>query len=163
MIHVDTSKCTGCGRCETVCAFFHTGSINRTLSRIKVMHLYTMGIDGPVVCTQCEERYCMPCPVDALSIGSNGRVIVTPTVCELCGTCEKRCPIGAIEVTEEFVVVCDLCGGEPRCVDACTENAIIYQPEKPSPSLEQFKGETEGMNPSEKRYCYIKEKGSEGR
>ncbi|MEA1993627.1 MAG: 4Fe-4S dicluster domain-containing protein [Euryarchaeota archaeon] len=158
MIHVDISKCTGCSRCETACAFYHTGKTDRRLSRIKVMHLYDKGIDGPVVCAQCEERYCMPCPADALRIGPEGQVVVAPTVCELCGLCEERCPIGAIELAD-YVVVCDLCGGEPHCVEVCTEGAITYLPEEEGPSLKELKGKTKGMNSSEKRYEYIKKEG----
>jgi len=56
MIRVDLSRCTGCRRCEAACAFFHTGRINPELARLKVVHLYETGIDGPVVCQQCEER-----------------------------------------------------------------------------------------------------------
>jgi Fe-S-cluster-containing hydrogenase component 2 len=160
MITVDIGKCTGCGRCEAVCAFFHTGKTNRTLSRIKVMRLYERGIDGPVVCAQCEERYCMPCPVHALRIGPRGQIIVSPTVCERCGLCEERCPIGAIECGD-LVYVCDLCGGKPRCVEACTEGALTYT-ENTGPSLQEMAKKTEGMNPSEKRHEYIKKKGSDG-
>lgn len=159
MIRVDLSRCTGCRRCETACAFFHTGKIDRNLSRIKVVQIYEKGIDGPVVCAQCEERYCMPCPVSALSIGSKGQIVVAPTICVLCGRCEKACPIGAIELRNDLVFVCDLCGGDPKCVEACTEGAITYT-EDEGPSLGEIAKKAEPMNPSEKRYHYIKREGS---
>ncbi len=104
----------------------------------------------------------MHCPVDALTLGPNGQVIVSPTVCILCGTCQKACPIGAIELFEEFVYVCDLCGGDPRCVQACTENAITYQPEITEEiSLEEIKQQTGKMNPSQKRQFYLSQMGAE--
>ncbi len=159
MICVDVSKCTGCRRCETACAFFHTGRVSRNLSRIKVMHVYETGIDGPVVCCQCQERSCMPCPVHALTIGSLGQIIHTPTVCTLCGACETQCPIGAIEVGDEGVYVCDLCGGRPQCVEACTEGAITYDPEGEHPSLKAY-SKTEKRTPSEKRHSYIADRGA---
>ena len=156
MIRVDLSKCTGCRRCETACAFFHTGRINQRLARIKVLNLYETGIDGPVACIQCKERFCMCCPVDALTLGSLGQVIVSPTVCTLCGVCEKACPIGAIELFDGFVYVCDLCGGRTKCVEACTEGAITFTAEKGEElSLAGLKKKTLKMNPSQKRHLYL--------
>lgn len=164
MIVVDVSKCTGCRRCETTCSFYHTGRVNRHLARIKVTHLYEMGIDGPILCQQCQERYCMTCPVDALTIGKYGQVIVSPTVCTLCGVCEKACPIGAIEQFNGFIYVCDLCGGQPKCVDACTEGALTFRVDKIEHcSLSTFKIETKQMNPSQKRSFYLKQLGLEVR
>jgi carbon-monoxide dehydrogenase iron sulfur subunit len=160
MIQIDISKCTGCRRCEAACSFFHTGKINSHLARIKITHLYEIGVDGPVLCIQCKEQYCNRCPEDAISIGPLGQVIVSPTLCTLCGVCEKACPIGAIEIFNEIVTVCDLCGGKPRCVEACTEGAITYNPNGGKPlSLAQSKKETRGMNTSQKRNLFIKKQG----
>ena len=140
MIKTDIGKCTGCRSCETTCSFYHSGAINRNASRIKVEHVYNTGVDGPAVCVQCKERYCMDCPADAIQLGENGQIVVIPTLCILCGKCEKSCPIGAIEIFNDIVYVCDLCGGSPRCVDACTENAISYDGfEKKRISLEKLR------------------------
>lgn len=156
MIKVDIGKCTGCRMCETACSFFHTGAVNRHMSRIKVMHHYGTGVDGPVLCRQCEERYCMDCPSSALSIGSLGQVIASPTICTLCKKCERNCPIGAIEVFNGIVYVCDLCGGSPRCVAACSEGALSFVPdETETVSLQKLQKESKKMNPSEKRSLYI--------
>ena len=162
MIRIDIEKCTGCRRCEAACVFFHTGRINRQKSRIKVLNLYEIGLDGPVLCNQCQERYCLRCPDDALSIGKLGQVIVSPTVCSLCGVCEKLCPIGAVEIFEDIVYVCDLCGGSPKCVEACTEGAIQFESQARTepPSLAPFLKETKKMNPSQKRCLYLKSQGS---
>jgi Fe-S-cluster-containing dehydrogenase component len=63
--------------------------------------------------------------------------------------------MGALEIFNKFVYVCDLCGGKPKCVDACTEGAIVYEPESiEHVSLEKIKKETAKMNPSEKRRFY---------
>ena len=72
MIKVDISKCTGCKKCETVCAFVHSGKVSNRLARIKVLNLYEIGVDAPVACVQCEERYCLLCPEDAISVGPHG-------------------------------------------------------------------------------------------
>lgn len=159
MITIDISKCTGCKRCETACAFYHTGKVSNHLARIKVINLYNQGIDGPVVCQQCQERYCLDCPVEAISIGAQGQIIVAPTVCILCGRCEQNCPIGAIELFNGYVFVCDLCGGDPKCVQACTEGAIKYYPKAKSPSLMHYDESTKKMNPSQKRMNFVKDQG----
>jgi Fe-S-cluster-containing hydrogenase component 2 len=150
MIRVELSRCTGCRRCEAACAFFHTGRINPELARIRVTNLYESGVDGPIVCQQCRERYCLACPESALSLGPQGEVICSPTSCTLCGSCEKACPIGAVTIFRGFVYVCDLCGGDPKCVAACTEKALVYE-RGIRPSLREFRRETRGMNPQEKR------------
>lgn len=156
MIQVDLHKCTGCKKCEVACAFFHTGKTGNRLARIKVANLYELGIDGPVVCLQCEEKYCLKCPEKALALGPLGQIIVSPTVCNLCGVCEKACPIGAIEIFKDIVYVCDLCGRKPKCVDACTEGAITFAGGKNGPSLETIKKETNKMSPSQKREYHLK-------
>jgi Fe-S-cluster-containing hydrogenase component 2 len=164
MIEIDLEKCTGCKKCECTCAFFHTGRINHQLSRIKVQNLYDHGIDTPVVCVQCKERYCMHCPDNALSLGPDGQALVSPTLCQLCGTCERACPIGAIEIFKELVYVCDLCGGEPKCVEACTEGAIRFvRQKKDAVSLADKRKGKARMGSGQKRYAYAEELGKETR
>ena len=131
---------------------------------MKVMNLYEIGIDGPAVCNQCQERYCNCCPEEAINTGSLGQVDVSSTLCNLCGACEKACPIGAIEIFNDFVYVCDLCGGRPRCVEACTEGAITFKNKsRKRTSLAIFRKETKKMNPSQKRHFYLKNLGLEVR
>jgi carbon-monoxide dehydrogenase iron sulfur subunit len=155
MIALDLSKCSGCSRCEVHCSFFHSGKIGRSGARIKVVKIEDIGIDYPVVCQQCQERYCTKCPEKAIEVGSRGQVIVSPTLCTACGTCEILCPIGAIELFEEIPHVCDLCGGDPRCVKACTLDAVHYEPEISEVfSLKEFKKGSRGLKPEEKRLRY---------
>jgi carbon-monoxide dehydrogenase iron sulfur subunit len=160
LIEIDLNSCTGCKKCEVACAFFHTGRVSNRLSRIKVLNLYETGIDGPVVCLQCEEKFCLQCPVEALSSGPLGQIIASPTVCTLCGICEKSCPIGAIEIHDDIVYVCDLCGGKPRCVEACTEGALKFAEKEQGPSLERIRKETGNMSSSQKRWHYLKKLGA---
>lgn len=156
MITLELSKCSGCSRCEVNCSFFHSGKIGRSGARIKVVKIEDIGIDYPVVCQQCNERYCTKCPENAIEIGALGQVVVSPTLCTACGTCEVMCPIGAIELYEEIPHVCDLCGGDPRCIRACTLDAIRYEPDgNEAVSLTEFKKGSRGLDPEQKRLGYV--------
>ena len=155
MITLALENCSGCNRCEVHCSFFHSGKIGRSGARIKVVKIEELGIDYPVICQHCQERYCIKCPENAIEIGSLGQIVVSPTLCTACGTCEIMCPIGAIQMFEEIPYVCDLCGGDPRCVKACTMDAIHYTPEATETvSLKNFKKESRRLNPEEKRLRY---------
>ena len=127
-------------------------------SRIKVEKIESIGIDFPVVCLQCREHYCTRCPENAISITARGSIEVSPTLCTLCGSCEKLCPIGAIEITNDIPYVCDLCGGQPKCVQACEMGAITYDPDlKQRVSLESVKEGARRMTPSQKRTAYARQ------
>jgi Fe-S-cluster-containing hydrogenase component 2 len=155
MITLELAKCSGCSRCEVNCSFFHSGKIGRSGARIKVVKVEEIGIDFPLVCQQCSERYCIKCPEKAIEVGPLGQVIVSPTLCTACGTCELMCPIGAIELYEEIPLVCDLCGGDPRCVKACTLDAIHYEADvSGAVSLKAFKKSSRRLGPEEKRLRY---------
>jgi len=158
MLVIDLNKCSGCRRCETHCSFYHSGKTGHMGARIKVEKIEILGIDYPIVCHQCKEHYCTKCPQNAISITQNGSIEVSPTICDLCGACEKLCPIGAIEIYNEIPYVCDLCGGSPRCVEACEMGAISYDPAiRQSVSLDWFKKKTKKIPPSVKRYEYAKQ------
>jgi Fe-S-cluster-containing hydrogenase component 2 len=155
MITLELEKCSGCMRCEVHCSFFHSGKVGRCGARIRTVKIEETGIDYPVVCQHCQERYCTKCPEKAIEVGPFGQIIVSPTLCTACGTCETMCPIGAIELYEEIPYVCDLCGGDPRCVKACTMDAIHFEPEViETVSLKEFKKGTRGLKPAEKRLRY---------
>lgn len=155
MITLELARCSGCSRCEVNCSFFHSEKIGRSGARIKVVKVEEIGIDYPLVCQQCTERYCTKCPEKAIQIGSLGQVIVSPTLCTACGVCEVMCPIGAIELYEGIPLVCDLCGGDPRCVRACTLDAIHYEPDVTDTlSLKEFKKKSRGLGPEGKRLRY---------
>ena len=155
MLKIDITKCSGCRRCETHCSFYHSGKTGHLGARIKVEKMEGIGIDFPVVCHQCKEHYCTKCPQHAITVTRRGSIEVSPTLCNLCGACETLCPIGAIQIYREVPHVCDLCGGDPRCVAACEMGAIEYHPDvMQQVSLAEVKKQTQKMTPSEKRYAY---------
>jgi len=155
MIEFDLHLCTGCRRCEVACAFSHFEIFSPVYSRIKVVKIEEIGIDGPVVCLQCKERYCIQCPEEALSIGLSGEIRVDNQKCTGCGVCKSRCPIGAIEIIDECALICDLCNGNPECVSACNSKALSFQSNgKIQFSLSSFKNYP-NKSPQKKRFNFI--------
>ena len=152
MLILDPAKCSGCRRCEVHCSFFHSRRVGRSASRIRVVKIEEQGLDYPVVCQGCLERFCSECPAEAVRIGPRGEVHVQPDLCTGCGTCESLCPVGPIELHEGSPLVCDLCGGDPRCVGACTMGALTFEPgTKDVASLRVYHEGGEGLSPEEKR------------
>jgi len=160
MLLIDASKCSGCRRCETHCSFYHSGKTGHHGSRIKVEKVEMIGLDFPVVCHQCKEHYCTRCPQKAISVTKRGSIEVSPTLCDLCGLCEKLCPVGAIEIYNDIPQVCDLCGGNPRCVIACEMDAIRLDPTlSQNVSLAPLKKKTAQLSPAEKRHQRARQEG----
>ncbi|WP_318526251.1 DUF362 domain-containing protein [Methanobrevibacter arboriphilus] len=51
-------------------------------------------------------------------------IVVNQEDCIKCGACEGTCPSAAIELEDQKVVYCDICGGEPKCVETCPQGAL---------------------------------------
>ncbi len=119
----DYIKCSGCRLCEIACSKKHEGRIWPEASRIRVFMLVP-GVEVPHLCTQCSNYPCVEsCPVDALSVHEEtGAVNVDNEKCTACGLCIKACPgtIPHLHPNKKYVVICDLCGGEPECAKICT-------------------------------------------
>lgn len=115
-------RCSGCRLCEVVCTLSHEGTIWPEASRIRVFERFP-GACTPNICVQCDNPPCVAaCPVGALSVdGTTGAVRVDESTCTTCGACTTACPgsVPRIPRGKEHVVICDLCGGEPRCVAVC--------------------------------------------
>ncbi len=120
----DYVRCSGCRRCEIVCSLSHEGKIWPEASRIRVFMLVP-GIEVPHLCAQCNDYPCVEaCPTNALSINKETEaVIVDKEKCVACGKCIEACPgnVPFIHPEENYAVICDLCGGEPKCVEVCKE------------------------------------------
>ena len=69
------------------------------------------------------------CPVEALTRDPNtGAILVNDSVCIGCRACMVVCPYGAIgaDIDKKTITKCDLCNGEPACVQWCPTDAIRY-------------------------------------
>lgn len=120
----DFSNCSGCRRCEIVCSLFHENHIWPEASRIRVFMLVP-GLEFPHFCAQCQQYPCVEsCPTKALSIDrKTAAVSVDKEKCTGCGQCITACPgkIPHMHPTENYILICDLCNGDPQCVKVCQE------------------------------------------
>jgi len=123
----ELSKCSGCRKCEIACSLTHEKRIWPEASRVRVFMLVP-GLEFPHLCAQCEDYPCVQaCPVKALSINKRtGAVNVKTKACTTCGKCIDACPgrIPHMHPTEGYVVICDLCRGDPQCVKVCQEGRL---------------------------------------
>ena len=129
-LHIIAERCTGCLQCEMACSFEADGVFNPSRSRIKVFPLHEEGRFVPYTCTQCADAWCVKaCPVDAIVINlETGAKVVLENVCVGCKVCTIACLFGTINYSQATgkVIKCDLCGGDPECVNACPTEAILY-------------------------------------
>jgi Fe-S-cluster-containing hydrogenase component 2 len=147
----DYIKCSGCKKCEIACSLSHEGKIWPEASRIRVFML-TPTAEVPHFCTQCQDYPCVnSCKFDALSIDEKtGAVIVNKEKCTACGLCIKACPgkVPHIHPTENYAIICDLCGGKPQCAKVCQAgkwNALWVVKRSPSTSYKLYSRTPEEM------------------
>jgi len=127
-VSVNPSKCTGCGICEYACALEkEENNMNPIRSRIRVVRM-TPCFNFALACRFCEDAKCVTaCPEKALSQSEKtGIIMVKEKKCKGCDWCVQACPHGGISISSDTgkSVACDLCDGEPKCVEFCPEEAL---------------------------------------
>jgi Fe-S-cluster-containing hydrogenase component 2 len=154
-VSVDPSKCTGCGICEYACATEKEESLGNPLgSRIRVIRMTPL-FNLALACRACDDAPCVKsCPEKALlQSEKTGIIMVEDKQCKGCDWCVQACPHGGIMIHSGTgkAVACDLCGGEPQCVEFCPEEALDLvctdeETEKRfSDALEKLPAETERL------------------
>ena len=82
------------------------------------------------ICRQCRDAACASvCPTGALVRNpATGVLEVSLETCIGCGNCEHACPSGNVRIIPAAGVAgkCDLCGGEPQCVQSCFAQALLF-------------------------------------
>lgn len=153
--------CVDCKRCEIACKTFHSQhrdyvktylfENDTAFSRIHVEGDETLSI--AVNCRHCENPRCVEgCISGAMHQDpETGIVSVDADRCVGCRTCVVMCPYGCVTVNEipnerggehaapliGRAFKCDLCSedgvaGEPACVQACPNRALVYVESMPA-------------------------------
>jgi len=115
--------------------------VRPSVSRIQVQKREELAINVPMFCLQCEQAFCKEvCPVHAISRDKDtGAMVINQDSCIGCRACLMVCPFGAIGQDPEtrIMVKCDLCGGDPKCVQWCPNEAIQYEEAQVAASSKQ--------------------------
>jgi Fe-S-cluster-containing dehydrogenase component len=148
LVVADPVLCVGCGRCELACTEFNEGWAAPSLSRIKVGRNLNFGSagasswreghgnwgDGLIIqdlCKQCPHPApCANiCPKGAIVAGATGKArLIDLNKCTGCKVCLKACPWEMIsyDPNTQRATKCHLCGGKPKCVEACPSGALSF-------------------------------------
>lgn len=113
MILVVLDCCVGCHACEIACRqeqglFYETGSKWCRVMTVKPRRVQSeLHLDYfPTMCVQCEDPLCLrSCPVKAIVIREDGIVVVDGEKCNGCKLCIATCPLGAMSFNEVTKVV----------------------------------------------------------
>ena len=129
VIVFDPSRCTGCSACEMVCSTRNTAAVALAAASIKVLRTDENAMNFAILCLHCREPLCMEaCPVHAIEKDPEGIVRINERFCVECGICTLACPEAAplVEPETGHIHKCDLCDGDPLCVQHCPEGALRF-------------------------------------
>ncbi len=126
-VKCDDSKCVGCSICEYACSYEKEAVFNPLKSRIHTLRLDIVN-NTSVTCKSCPNAPCVAaCPENALSQSQQtGTITVDEAKCKGCDWCIESCQYGVLTLhpTTHKPLICDVCGGDPKCVPACPESAL---------------------------------------
>lgn len=127
----DPKQCSLCGVCEAACSLSKGGFLDADRSRIRIE---TAGEERPLraaVCRHCEEPACVTACMRGIIAKdeTSGQVFRNWEDCFRCAACTVYCPVGAIveDPALHAFVSCDLCGGDPLCVQVCPNGALRFE------------------------------------
>jgi carbon-monoxide dehydrogenase iron sulfur subunit len=127
-LSADPKVCAGCRTCEVICSLSHELSVDLERSRIYLRSDPFKGSFIPMICHQCADVPCYEaCLESAIEIETvSGVVSIHEEKCTGCRACEEACPFKAIRFNQDKnrVFKCDLCRGDPECVNWCPMNAL---------------------------------------
>ncbi len=126
-VDCDNEKCVGCDICEYACSFEKEKVFNPLKSRIRSIRVGQI-LNTAVTCKGCIDMPCIAaCPEKAITRTRDfGTIAIDEAKCKGCDWCIDSCKFGAITLhpTSHKAIVCDICGGNPKCIPACPESAL---------------------------------------
>ena len=130
VVFVELDRCIACLSCQRACQFQQADRNSGWAPNIFIHVDMDRRIIYTGTCLQCETAPCMDvCPVSALTRDPvTAAVIVDKKTCLGCGLCVAACPFGYMQLDEPLRIAtkCDLCGGDPRCVQMCMARALHF-------------------------------------
>jgi Fe-S-cluster-containing hydrogenase component 2 len=130
VIFVELDRCLACRNCERVCSFQEAGGFRRENSNIWVQIDLEKRSIFTMTCLQCETAFCLEvCPTKGLMRDPNtSAVVVDEADCVGCKMCVAACPFGSVhfENKRKVAAKCNLCHGDPKCVQNCMPGALHY-------------------------------------
>jgi Fe-S-cluster-containing dehydrogenase component len=134
VIRVNPELCMGCMVCVETCALGNYGVGSFELSNMRVLSMNKYDFDAYAApCEQCIDPLCMRyCPVGAIVLDEiTGARVINQDVCIGCQECTRRCPFTPARVAFNPMTMkaskCNLCDGNPKCVEACPTGALAYE------------------------------------
>jgi tetrathionate reductase subunit B len=169
---IDINKCIGCYNCQLACKDEHVGNDWTPIAKPQpdtghFWHKITEHVQGSVpkvrvrymhdLCQHCSTAPCITvCKSQAIYRRNDGIVIIDPEKCSGTGICVDACPYGAIYFNSDLNIAqkCTWCAHlldkdwtEPRCVQACHTDALIFGEES---DLQDLIAKAELLNPDMK-------------
>jgi len=129
-------KCVGCMTCTATCSRLYAKLDNPAKSRLQVNPLGA-GKFHLIACDQ-ECRKCVAeCPTQAISVNSQGVVLINKSLCVGCLACVAVCPIDAMRFFpgESTPYKCVACGA---CVKTCPKDALEIGSKEDGPASQQY-------------------------
>jgi carbon-monoxide dehydrogenase iron sulfur subunit len=124
MIRFVEEKCFGCHLCEVACSGERLGYFNPRKATLHICYDY-VGDTIEVKGQTCD--LCgeceKACPVEAIK-KVGGHYEVDPELCTSCLQCVEACPEKVISVADDHPVICNLCA---QCVNWCPREALVLE------------------------------------
>lgn len=124
-------KCIACDMCAQACSLSKLERVQPAAACIKITRDTSEYLGGMrcSVCDMSNDRACVDaCPQEALVYDETADVVrFVEELCTDCGNCLEACPHVHIDAVSRRIMICDLCDGDPLCVQWCPEGALTWE------------------------------------